>query len=243
VPRPLLVKAALLSNSVNYPNFLPTYHDSSLNWNWATPASFLPWTNDIHMLAGVNPGGPGFIGGYVIQGANKTTGPGDPLSNRLLLLTTAADVPVAYTYSTGGTFSFNNLAYGTYKLFGDKWGKTNPPLLITLSATNPGVNNVIFEENSTNFTGHIGPAGVNTIGGAENIKIYPNPATDKINVTGMEKIKGSKSISLRSMNGSVLYNVTADESSFEIPLNNVAAGIYVLEVRTNTEFKSFKVTK
>src|SRR5437764_808468 len=62
----LLVKAALLSSNSSYWSYLPTYKENSLTWNTAHAASFTLGANNIHMVAGTNPGGPGFIGGSVL---------------------------------------------------------------------------------------------------------------------------------------------------------------------------------
>lgn len=128
----LLLKAALRPNNAQYANYMPSYYTGTLHWSAASSFAF-PDTTRVFVLttpllhfslaAGVNPGGPGFIGGSVLQGANKGTGVGDPLNNRILLLTTAAGQAVAYTYSDGaGAFSFPGLPYGTYQLSGDRWG-------------------------------------------------------------------------------------------------------------------------
>ena len=84
-----LVKAALSENSIGYENYLPTYHGDVLFWDDATyvdvPYDF--FSADIHLIPGENPGGPGFIGGLVIEGANFTgfadtrDGEGDPIAN------------------------------------------------------------------------------------------------------------------------------------------------------------------
>jgi hypothetical protein len=242
--RPLLVKAALLPTASAYLSYLPTYHDTSLNWNWATVVPFSPWTADIQMVAGVNPGGLGFIGGLVIQGANKTTGVGDPLDKRLILLTTASNTPVAYTYSdNAGNFSFSGIAYGTYKLFGDIWGKTNPPLTVTISAAAPSVSNVVFEENTTDFTGHIGTTGISTPAALSSVKLYPNPVTNQLTVSGLGNIKGTKSVSLLTVTGAVVIETSFTEGSITIPCDGLASGMYLLKVITNEGTADYKITK
>ena len=174
----LLIKAALKTGNSSYSSYLPTYDTNSLMWSGARTLSsthFQPSvTTDFHLIAGVNPGGPGFIGGSVLLGANKNAGVGDPLNSRILLLTTASGTAVAYTYSdAAGKFSFPNLAYGSYKIFGDALAKTNPALTVTISASNATVNSITFEENSTTFKGHIGNLGV--IAGSALSRYQPLP--------------------------------------------------------------------
>lgn len=245
----LLLKVALNTGHPQYANYLPTYYTSALNWYNATNVTVANFTNNtntnINMIAGTNPGGPGFIGGYVLQGANKGTGVGDPLNHRLLLLTTAAGTPVAYTYTNAqGQFSFPSLAYGTYKIFGDAWGKNNPALTVTLSASQPGISNITFEENSTKFEGHIGGLSVGQLSTLPGVRLYPNPATDYVQLEGIETIQGSKSIVLTGISGAViLKQEVAAGQSVRIPTAQLAAGVYLLQVQTASGNAQFKVVK
>ena len=77
------------------------------------------YRTNISLIAGTNPGGPGFIGDSVLLGANKSAAVGDALDGRMLLLATSSGQAVAYTSSNAsGQFSFPNLAYGTYDFRG-----------------------------------------------------------------------------------------------------------------------------
>jgi hypothetical protein len=207
-------------------------------------ANFLPVTSDIQLQAGNNPGGPGFIGGLVIQGANKGTGVGDPLANKLILLTTASNGPVAYTYSNAtGNFSFNGIAYGTYKLFGDVMGKSNPPLTVTISAASPSISTVVFEENTTDFTGKIGTTGISVPAALASVKLYPNPVSEKLTISGLGNIKGSKTASLMTVTGASVYKVSFEGGNATIPCNNLASGTYILRVQTTEGTADYKITK
>jgi hypothetical protein len=245
----LLLKAALRGNHPNYAAYLPTYYTSSLVWSGATNLSASNFIGNamtnINMTAGTNPGGPGFIGGSVLQGANKTAGVGDPLSSRLLLLTTMTGQPVSYAYSNAsGQFSFPNIAYGTYKLFGDAWGKQNPALIVTISAGQPSVANITFEENSTSFVGHVGGLGIRPVSGLQGVKVFPNPATDVVSLSGLSGTAGDKAISLRSMNGAIIsQHQVASGVDPVIPTDALPAGIYILDVHTEQGTTQFKIVK
>jgi hypothetical protein len=149
----LLAKAFLLPASSVYASYLPTYYTSSIIWSGATalPSSSVVTAN-ITLTPGTNPGGPGFVGGSVIMGANKSTAVGDPLPGRQIILTDGSNNAIAYTFSdAGGMFGFLNLPYGTYKIFGDVMGKTSIPLTFTLSASYPSANSIQFKETSQTF--------------------------------------------------------------------------------------------
>ncbi|MCB0756413.1 MAG: PKD domain-containing protein, partial [Flavobacteriales bacterium] len=77
-----LIKAAAYPGSQYYSNYIPTYYGTSPFWGFAQTVSLgqanTQVTADIFLIGANNPGGPGFIGGDVTQGANKVD-PGDAL--------------------------------------------------------------------------------------------------------------------------------------------------------------------
>lgn len=243
ISNPLLVKAALTTANSNYATVLPTYYDSSLTWNNALFVNGQSTVN-VFMISGSNPGGPGFIGGSVLQGANKTTAVGDPLNKRILILTDMTNHPIAYTYSdASGAFGFNNLAYGSYKIFGDAAGKTNPVLVVTISATQQSVSNVVFEENSTTFKGHIGTNSIDGLDFNNKFNVYPNPMSEQLTISKLDQIKGSKSIRLVSMNGAVVYHETTNNALISIPVQHLASGVYSLIINSEEGITVYKVSK
>jgi hypothetical protein len=241
------VKAALPATHASYANYLPTYHDSALMWRNARTFNGNAWyyhdtTLNISMRAGTNPGGAGFIGGRVVLGANKNVG--DPLEGRILLLTTDLGDAVGYVYSdANGLFSFPNLATGNYLIFGDVWGKANPPLAITLSGSTPSVSNVVFEENSKSFDGHLAPVGVNGVSMLNAIRIYPNPAKDVLSIEGLSAIKGDKVATVRSITGAVVSKSTIAGKSASIQVGPLQSGMYMLQLQTAEGITSFKFIK
>jgi hypothetical protein len=236
----LLIKAALTSANSNYSSYLPTYKENSLTWNTARAASFTPGANNIHMVAGTNPGGPGFIGGSVLMGANKSTNVGDPLSQRLLLLTTINDDGVAWTYSNAsGQFSFNNLPYGTYKLFGDAWGKDNPVTIVTIDANHPTFNNIVFEENSGSFAA----LGVNNPIAFSSVKCFPNPMQNELNISGLGGTHGNATIQLFNMNGALIQTVHSTKEKITIPTAQLPGGFYILKIETAEGTAVYRLTK
>lgn len=246
---PQRIKAALQTSDANYWNFLPTYHDSSLNWSGATTFRDTAWlTNannlNVSLRSGTNPGGPGFIGGNVLVGANKSAAVGDPLAERILLLTTVNDVAVGYTYSDAtGAFSFPNLPYGTYKLFGDAGGKTNPPLLITLSAGSATVNSVVFEENDKTFEGHVGNVGVRTQK-SDDLRVYPNPAGAYIILNGLNKLAGTKTVTVKNVAGAVLFTQEVSSGDIlNITTEKLPAGMYMLQVQSASGVRNIRFVK
>lgn len=252
----LLVKAAFLPSSPDYKKYLPSYNAyrsilissslSSLKWSGAVHV--LPFwgvsNSSVVLQAGNNPGGPAFIGGSVLQGANKSTAPGDPLKARIILLTDMNDNPVDYTYSdASGQFGFN-VPYGSYKLFGDAWGKDNPALIVNVDANHAHVSNIRFHENSKEFKGEFttGIAGIN--GKMAELSLYPNPVTDRVFINGSEQIDGEKTIVMTNVSGKVLFTNTYEgHKKIQISTVDLAPGIYLVHLKTKTGSAIFKLVK
>ena len=250
-----LLKGALMPAHSRYANYLPAYaNDSSISWRGATPLTTAQLNNSpifttqytyIHLPMGINPGGTAFIGGSVLLGANKGTAVGDPLAKRILILTNSGtNKPVAYTYSdAAGKFQFSNIAYGTYKLFGDAMGKNNPALTVTVSATQKTINNIVFEESSKAFTGHFNNVSVGGVSGLTGVSVFPNPVADFVQVAGLAAINGSKTILLSSMTGAVISSQIIAQGDATVATSSLPAGIYLLQVRTDAGSAAFRIVK
>ncbi len=244
------IKAALLPSDPAYLNFLPTYHDSALVWSGADTVKYSQWQSratNVHvsLRAGVNPGGPGFISGNVLLGANKAAGVGDPLPGRILLLTTAAGKAVAFTYSdAAGKFSFSNLALGNYLLSGDAWGLKNPALAISLTQGHATENSVVFEENDKKFEGHLNATAVSGPTALEALRIYPNPVKDYVGISGLGAISGTKTVVLRNAMGTVVLQSEIPAGTVgEVGTIGLPAGIYMLQLQTMAGVQNFRFVK
>lgn len=183
-----LIKAALSPASSSYSSYLPTYYAQG------TPAMFggeLLWSNadfasspnntfyGINLVAGTNPGGAGFVGGLVSQGANKV---GDPISDILVIVTDMNGNPLAYEYSDNtGSFSIDNLPYGDYVLYPEVYGKTTTPMNFTLSSSNSTLNNFKIEVNSQTVIVSI-VSGITPVQEFSDVVLYPNPVQNQLNI-------------------------------------------------------------
>lgn len=116
----IYVKAS--PDSAAYPTEMPTYYDSVLVFQDALPETLCEDSIQISFssLVGGNPGGSGFIGGKLVEGANK--GPGDPVGGVTLILVDVSTGQGIDWLVTGsdGSFAFDQLPYGSYELWADK---------------------------------------------------------------------------------------------------------------------------
>lgn len=226
------LKAALSPGSLYYANRLPTYYQHDLFWNQATVISLTTNMNrSINLIEGNNPGGPGFVGGLVTQGANKTSAPGDPVEGVQIMLLTMNDEPVQYTYTnSAGEFSFEGVAYGTYQVYGEMLNLTTIPAIITISANTPVVSDIgLLVTSSEVTTGVYEPAVINesSVG-----QVFPNPfkgdATLNISLSKEARV----AIRLFDIAGRQVYvdmmNLSAGVQQINLPVATLNAGIYSL---------------
>lgn len=247
------IKVALRSSDAGYANYLPTYYGDELNWADATPLIVISDLSgiNINMVAGTNTGGPGFIGGWVAQGAGLTAGSGSnnhrgvggPLGHVQINLVTDNDAPVAYTYTdVNGRYTFGNLPLGTYKVYAEAIGKTPQPAYVTLTANNPTVDDVDVSINSTSAV-----TGINEIGSITLDGVFPNPVTDKTIVRFTVGNNADMKMLLTDMQGRVIIskNITAVKGSNQIDINlsNNSAGVYQLSLTSNSSKKIVKLIK
>jgi hypothetical protein len=227
-------KAAMTPNSPNYAIYIPTYYDSALVWANSTPICIpcmppLPATFDIYMQTGVNPGGPGFIGGLISLGANKT---GDPAQKIEVMLWDMNDNPITYTYTDmSGNFGISNLAYGTYKVYPEVIGLVTEPYIVTIDGTNPTFNGV----DMTMGDSLIAP----TVVGVEmpslpSAVLYPNPTADQFTFQAELAHSGMIHIEMYNAMGQKVYAfeevANMGKYTHKIAVENMAAGVYTLKV-------------
>ena len=245
-PGTYLVKAALNSNSAYYGAYLPTYHSSNLFWTGATGVVVVNssiGTANINMIAGNNPGGPGFIGGSVLQGANRMAAPGDPIVGITILLLDMSNNPITSTTTdANGNYSFPNIAYGTYKVYAEVAGKTTVPSIVTIDAVNPAVSNVNVEVNSGNILV------VKTIASEEaTFGLYPNPASDYLSVSVELKDATLVRVTIENNVGQVVqrnaYQLNAGKHNITESLTALPKGVYSISVTDNTSRTSSKFVK
>ena len=228
------VKVALDSGAKYYNKYIPTYYWQSFIWDtaYAIVLNGFNRTNTwIRMQKGVNPGGPGFIGGKISAGANKV---GDPLKNIEVILLSPTGNPVQYTYSDAkGVYSFKNLAYGTYKVWAEVLGRKTTPNWVTIGPDLPSIDYINISVSSTQVRGTSGV--VQTITADQNIIIYPNPVDNELKIE-INAIKGGRTgISVYDIQGRVvMQDVIATAPGPQVKgvnTSNLCTGLYLLKVQ------------
>lgn len=247
-----LVKAALSPNSLGYENYFPTYFNQVLWWNEATAIEVIAnssYTLELNMVEGDNPGGPGFIGGLVSEGANFSggadhRGDGDPLANVTMLLLDENDNPISHTVTNAqGEYQFDNLAWGTYKVYIEITGIEHVMYLVTIGPENPSVNNLDFivDENSA------ATVSIKDLLEENSIQIYPNPTNNVLNLQMTVKESSAVIFSLMNVEGKTVFAQAVDlypgvyTHSFD--MEKLPAGLYFVNIIDGKETISRKVIK
>jgi PKD repeat protein len=232
-----LLKAALVPSAPAYNDFLPTYYQSVLFWYDAATISVPTGPNNfysIYMVPGNNPGGPGFIGGNVNQGANKQAN-GDPLSDVQVMLLNMDNSPVQYTYSSStGGFSFNDVAYGTYKVYAEVLGKPTYPNIVTISAAKETVEDLLVVVEEEGVYSSVKEVDATYVDGTN---FFPNPVASTGTLSFNAKEAGTVTVRVLNMLGQIVLEqntqVLPGSQALQIDMNNQQAGAYILSISFN----------
>lgn len=230
-----LVKAASYPASQYYSSHIPTYYGNSPFWGFAETVTLgqpnTQITADINLIAASNPGGPGFIGGDVTQGANKTD-PGDPLGGMEVLLFNMSGQAIAYTYTNAnGEFAFPYLAYGTYQVYVEAIGIQTIPAVVTIGPNNPEVDDVhILASESLISTGIEEFDFEGAIG-----EVYPNPVLNMANITLDIENGVEVEVSVMDLTGrrisSQFNTLSAGKSTVSVSFDELTEGYYFLNIQ------------
>jgi len=76
------------------------------------------------------------------------------------------------------------------------------------------------------------------------MKIYPNPATEKItlSISNMEKMQNG-TLQLYTLNGQLLQTRLLSEAEVDISLVGLSKGAYILKVQVNDIIENWKIIK
>ncbi len=107
----------------------------------------------------------------------------------------------------------------------------------------PGNGQNFYRLKQVNFDGtyEYSPVRLIAFDKANNIRIYPNPATEHVTVAGLQ---GGEKINVFDVSARKVYQVTAQDVLIDIPLNKLSAGNYFINIiSTDGSISSYKVVK
>ncbi|MCX6352173.1 MAG: T9SS type A sorting domain-containing protein [Bacteroidetes bacterium] len=234
-----LIKAFLSTTSGYHDYFLPTYHDSSLQWSGAKDV-VVSTSNTagvvIHLVQGSNGTGSGFIGGKVTQGANKKAG--DPLDNIEIVLLDANKKPLRYaTTDSNGYFNFDKLPYGSYSVFAEVVGVTPAFGYYTLNSEYKTIDDIGIKINKKSTSTYTLIGEQNDV--SSSLNIYPNPTLGLVVISGFET-NHTAHLKVMGMDGRILIN-QRDFKDNGVDLSSLPKGIYVVEVIQGNKIQRSKL--
>lgn len=246
-PGTYLVKAALLPNSSVYADFLPTYFGDELFWNNAT--SVVMTYTDLYLPAimlvpGINPGGPGFIGGLISQGANKDEG--DPMGNVSVIVTHhSSGAGASYTYShNDGSYGISNLNYGTYYVQVEMAGRYSVPSIVVIAPGQENHSDLNFEVSSTSA---YAVTGIDELASGRISSLYPNPTRDFAELVMEMERSDDLNVRISNLAGQTLFenqvSVGAGEQRISLDLSQLPQGMYLLDVRGSNGRLTTRIVK
>ena len=230
-----LIKAAAYPGSQYYNNHIPTYFGNSPFWAFAQSISVNQPNTQISaavtLIASSNPGGPGFIGGDVTEGANKVD-LGDPVSGMQVMLFNLSGGAIAYTYTDGnGEFGFSDLAYGTYQVYVEQLGVQTIPAVVTISVEEPSVDDVhILSSESLISTGIEEFDFEGAISG-----VYPNPVLNEATIKFNLETEVLVDVKILDLAGRTIstqtVSISGGESTLRISAEGLNGGYYFLNIQ------------
>jgi PKD repeat protein len=241
-----LVKAATTPNSAFYNDQLPTYYGNSTFWNYAQElvvTEVMPAVQyDITLITGSNPGGPGFVGGNVTEGANKLADEGDPLVGITVMLFDMGGNAIGYTYTdVNGAFGFDNLAYGTYQVYTEFINYTTVPAVVTIGENAPSVDDIQIVVADELISTGVAEVNFDALVSG----VYPSPMANNGSLTVNFEQNYTVTISIVDLAGRVITSesrvLPVGKSNVAVAAAGLSEGYYML---TMTELAgAFSITR
>jgi hypothetical protein len=231
-----IVKAVLDLGTQQADEYLPTYSYNSTTWELAYPyalPAWFPFPLDIFMVraaGGMN--GGGVIGGVVtdpnhlVAGQDVDSRGGNGVAHVEVIISDAQGNPIGYAWTLeDGSFRFTDLPWGTYRISYDIPGLTSPVMWVTLSEQDPEVLAITMVVNN-------GTVAVEEPNAAEEIKLYPNPASQEVNIP----VPGGNArmdIQMIDMQGKVVYagSETITNNVITVAVGSFAPGLYHINLK------------
>ncbi len=221
-------------------NYAPTYLGDVLFWPNASNVNISSnhTMNTINLVTVPNvPAGPGFIGGNVGTGAKASS------SNRIVnLLDNSMSLIATTKTDANGDYKFENLAYGTYKIWVEISGKVTTPISVTLNGTNSSSTHNDFVETTDAVTPKTASIKNNQLS-KDNINLYPNPVHNILNISLNVENTTIYNFNIFSISGQLLSSekitTTTGNNLIKLNTNNLSSGSYILII-SNDNSKSIQ---
>jgi hypothetical protein len=225
------ILATLISGN-NQGNYLPTYYGDVSSWSNAALINFTPAIVQIAANISLLPangtgGGSARIRGNIFPG-RQITNSGTIAGVQIQLLDMQGQVLAATHSQNDGSYQFESLAFGDYKLRVEWPGMASAEHMVQLTAGNPEANGINFSMSSSGITTSIDQPQLSISG------LYPNPAREKVTLNLTAKSGVQQTLYLRDLQGRTLktlpIQLESGQHPTEISLEGLAPGLYFIEI-------------
>lgn len=238
-------------NSTMYPDFLISFHDSTLRAEKSialNPDDCNGLIKDIHprKLLSITYDGDGVIQGKVTLnsgGTNKTLGT-DPIPGLDVVLDKIPPTKsVAKTKTDAlGNYTFSGLPLGTYQVSIEYQGLKSDTVyeveVIGSDTLHEELNYCIDTTSQIEgcYPGSVGKDEIEMFNGA----VFPNPFNSKLSIQNLETIS---KIEMFDITGKQVWNEMFNSNSIELDTKHIKSGFYLLKITSNNKVFTVKVMK
>ena len=121
----------------------------------------------------------------------------------------------------------------------------------SMFSTNPSLNQFIYDNNGKQYYGtYISYFKRKSLGIKDSssipvtFNIYPNPATDILNIQSKENLPENTSLTIFDISGKQVFSRRAENSNInQINVSNLSSGVYILQIKGNNIDQAFKFIK
>jgi len=148
-------------------------------------------------------------------------------------------VLVKTVQTTDGRYTFTNLPEGNYRIVADIPGYESGAVDVHVVEGMKTVNFIVKTDTKTiiseSETLTEAPSWQ-----AKNIKVYPNPATDVLHVSGLE---GNYTVKIMNILGQSVYSTAGSSPELLLNIGHLPSGMYFLRVESNQKATTCKIIK
>ncbi|NOY49303.1 MAG: T9SS type A sorting domain-containing protein [Chlorobi bacterium] len=237
-----LVKTQADEESEFYGDFIPTYYGDNMFWEDAAVVELnnTGWEYDIHLIQGVEmTNGNCSLDGNVVYSDPESVLGNIPAELVDLYLVDGNNTVFLSHYSDEkGYFDFSNLPTGKYWIYPELTGIETKKMHFELTDEKPSVTDIQI------IIGPSGPDFIFEYATKESIinNLYPNPATNIVNVSFNNNDNSGLNIELIDLSGKVVFsekvNVSAYDKNTNINVSDFKSGLYILKISNNKSFDS-----
>ncbi len=142
-----------------------------------------------------------------------------------------------------GSYSFSNLAMGTYNVHVEEVGKVTFPANILIDANNMNHSGIHFtiHDNMVTLTGTYAVSNV------EDLQIFPNPVYNTANIQLALKASMNLTMTVTNLMGQEFinqpFNLNAGDHSLQVEMSDLPAGLYMVSLKSETDVITYKIQK